>query len=236
MRTWSNGDVSLSQTLTDNDHLYPAHINELRTAFNEGMVSVKDYGAVGDGVTDDTVAIQTAVDANATVFFPDGTYIISDTIRESTNGGARRLVGNNRLTTIIKSKSTMTNKPLIWFGNSNGHAVYRGQIENLYIDGRAVGDGNIGIRLHEAGLTKISSVYITNCGIAAQMLGTIGCSFNGVTEISTNTKGIVCTSLVHGAPSSVDDITVTAGGNLVPNINKFESIWLTSMTDSAMEI
>lgn len=42
-------------------------------------VSVKDFGAVGDGVTDDTAAIQAAVTANAgrTVFVPAGTYIVS---------------------------------------------------------------------------------------------------------------------------------------------------------------
>jgi hypothetical protein len=45
-------------------------------------VSVKDFGATGDGVTDDTAAIQDAIDAvNSTgggeVYFPAGNYIIS---------------------------------------------------------------------------------------------------------------------------------------------------------------
>lgn len=43
-------------------------------------VSVKDFGAVGDGVTDDTAAIQAAVDASQSVYIPTGVYNISSTI------------------------------------------------------------------------------------------------------------------------------------------------------------
>lgn len=55
------------------------------------FVSVKDHGAVGDGVTDDTAAIQAAITAanwpttRATVFFPPGEYKVTSTI--SINGG-----------------------------------------------------------------------------------------------------------------------------------------------------
>jgi hypothetical protein len=45
-------------------------------------VNVLDFGAVGDGVTDDTVAIQAAINAlsplGGTLYFPKGAYIVSD--------------------------------------------------------------------------------------------------------------------------------------------------------------
>jgi Pectate lyase superfamily protein len=43
-------------------------------------ISVKDFGAVGDGVVDDTVAIQTALDTGDDVYVPPGTYLCTDTI------------------------------------------------------------------------------------------------------------------------------------------------------------
>lgn len=46
-------------------------------------VSVKDFGAVGDGVTDDTAAIQAAINSKAgflAVYFPAGTYKVTSQI------------------------------------------------------------------------------------------------------------------------------------------------------------
>jgi hypothetical protein len=55
-------------------------------------VNVQDYGAVGNGSTDDSAAIQAALNSGASVVvFPTGTYLINTTLTLSTNG--QRLVG-----------------------------------------------------------------------------------------------------------------------------------------------
>ena len=49
-----------------------------KTAAETAAVSVKDFGAAGDGVTDDTLSIQTAVNclpAGGRLRFPEGTYL-----------------------------------------------------------------------------------------------------------------------------------------------------------------
>jgi len=59
----------------------------------EGSVNVKQFGATGDGVTDDTAAIQAALDSGAeTVRIPDGTYLHSGL---SHTGGNLHLRGVN---------------------------------------------------------------------------------------------------------------------------------------------
>ncbi|WP_226672057.1 glycosyl hydrolase family 28-related protein [Rossellomorea aquimaris] len=57
------------------------------TAANNGMINVKAYGAVGDGKTDDTTAIKKALyyGKNRTVFFPEGTYLVTDTVTVKMN-------------------------------------------------------------------------------------------------------------------------------------------------------
>jgi hypothetical protein len=67
----------------------------------EQYVSVMDFGAVGDGIVDDTLAIQTAVNSsqNKTLFFPAGTYKLTDTIYL---GGRGSIVGEGPKATIFK--------------------------------------------------------------------------------------------------------------------------------------
>lgn len=63
-------------------------------------VSVKDFGAVGDGVADDTVAFQAAFDAAEVVNIPAGEYVLSAKL--TVNDKAFTLRGSGRRTTRLK--------------------------------------------------------------------------------------------------------------------------------------
>ncbi len=83
-----NGKTGTSVTLTASDvgALTSSIANGLYVGQGAQIVSVKDtaYGAVGNGSTDDTAAIQAAINAalaGSTVYFPPGTYAISSEIR-----------------------------------------------------------------------------------------------------------------------------------------------------------
>ena len=64
--------------------------------------NVKYYGAVGDGVTDDTEAIRSALNSGLAIYFPEGTYIISEEITSV----APSLVGLGESNCVLKFTTT----------------------------------------------------------------------------------------------------------------------------------
>ncbi len=89
---------------------------------SEGIYNVKDYSAKGDGITDDTAAIQRAIDAvpvstafeapGGVIYFPRGTYLISRPLR--INKSYVTLTGpGNMLVAELRTTSTM---PILCIG------------------------------------------------------------------------------------------------------------------------
>ena len=69
------------------------------------VTSVKDYGVVGDGITDDTISIQNALDKSSgrRVYLPKGTYMVSETIEIPSNS---HIFGDGE-NTVIKMKDNV---------------------------------------------------------------------------------------------------------------------------------
>lgn len=78
--------------------------------FLVGYVTPQDYGAAGDGVTDDTAAIQAALNAvsanGSTVFFPAASYLITGTISITVTG--TQIVGSGWGSQILYNGSSVT--------------------------------------------------------------------------------------------------------------------------------
>lgn len=63
------------------------------------QANVKDFGAVGDGVTDDAAAIQAALDSGyTTIVFPPGTYLCGTALSKTMVGGTLNLIGQGNTT------------------------------------------------------------------------------------------------------------------------------------------
>lgn len=87
IRTRINADVPDGYNiieLTETENLVaekiPEHIQQELEIVKQDPINVKFNGVVGDGVTDDTTAIQDCIDNNPhkTIYFPEGTYLISE--------------------------------------------------------------------------------------------------------------------------------------------------------------
>jgi len=103
--------------------------------------NVYDYGAVGDGIADDTAAIEAAIAAaampvggqtGAVVYFPTGTYLINKTIVLPNRVG---LQGANGRGVVIKPHSTFTDG-FMFLANNGTTAMFASWIRDMFIDSR----------------------------------------------------------------------------------------------------
>jgi hypothetical protein len=104
----------------------------------QDVVSVKDFGAVGNGVADDTAAIQAAVNTGKQVVIPSGTYIVSTITL--VNNVSLKGQGNP----ILKKKDASASTAVLSANNISNFKVC-----GLHIDGNkannTVGSDNIAI-------------------------------------------------------------------------------------------
>ena len=96
-----------------------------KVAKGDLVVNVKDYGAVGDGVADDTTAFQAALNAGDT-FVPSGTYKITSTLTMPTG---RELVGAGAKGSTL---TIATDTPLIAWAGGEGQAIRRIRLQSTY--------------------------------------------------------------------------------------------------------
>lgn len=126
-------------------------------------VSVKDFGAVGDGVADDTAAIQAALDAAASggnvLHFPGGVYSVTGGLT-----GPRNLcVTGDGWQTTIKLANGANATHIIKFGDETATTTV--ELHDIEFDGNkannpTAGDGLVIVRGYKANLFNVRA---TNC-------------------------------------------------------------------------
>lgn len=142
---------------------------------NGAVANVLDYGAVGDGVTNDTAAIQAAIDSGIhNVYFPEGTYKV--TALTIASGTAVTLFGDNPFNTKISSSSAT--------GDILTVNAWYSEIMGLGITSSVTRTGDCNVVLAGAHC-KMDNCRITNDYIGVKMSGVACRITNSLFEGST---------------------------------------------------
>ena len=167
----------------------------------DDRLSVKNYGAKGDGITDDTDAIQRAINDRwntmdfSAIFFPAGTYNISNTIYIRPNVS---LIGEgSTMTTIVMIPSGNNVLSVLTTADSKGQIQYNIGLSNatlpnnITIQGFTLDLTQIPTTLTGIKLQRSSSVNLSDLNIIGNWVtGTIPGGFDlNITGISIETLG-----------------------------------------------
>lgn len=167
------------------------------------LISIKDFGAVGDGLTDDTLAIQQALTAHDSVHLPTGTFLITAPI---TLGARKTLLGLGQKS-VIKAQNTS----FVAIEMAAGSAV----LQNLRIESGLVGVKLFG-RDGECTQNTVSDIQIIGAATGIMLDGyndsNKPCYWNSLSRI------LIEQPTLHGLHLK------KSGAGDTPNANRFYGI------------
>ena len=178
------------------------------------QLNVKAFGAVGDGVTDDTAAIQAALDtatSGGIVFFPDGIYRVTDSLVPLSSTA---LVGTQ--------PEWATNAD--WYQSDKGSII---QCDNGTLAGEAVIDlsGKVMVAVRNLSIRIAGQDQTTNTTLAIADL--TGGTYSGAFVIENNTF-----TGFGGAVLKIGGGVSRIVGNWMRNCNS-HLIWLYNYNDGS---
>jgi len=194
------------------------------------VASVKDFGAKGDGTTDDSAAINRALyelfarETNTSIrralFFPAGTYICNDTLKVPPFA---KLFGDGHNSSIIKANTLGAPNTLMQtadskrqidgsVGNSGATAPGNNHFEGLTFYMNA--DSNDVVTINQA-----QHVTFTNCRIVGRLTGTPTSIGNSAKAVKLESTAAFKTQHVHFVGCEIADTELlVVGDNDMNNI------------------
>lgn len=178
------------------------HDSDLDALNNDGKatLSVRDYGALGDGVHDDRPACQSALNAaaalNGEVLFPAGTYLLSKGgggyCLQLPAGVSARGVG---ALTVLKQAPDVAASTRLWeLAGANG------SLDNMTLDGNKVNQtvdehrGGVFVRAPNCVVSNVVSQNFTGDGFTTY-IGSDGCVFAFCRALNNDRDGYALTGL-----------------------------------------
>lgn len=203
----------------------PTTPTEPSSTMPAGFVSVRDYGAKGDGKTDDSVAVQNAMNSALSVWFPTGTYLVGDLKLRSKQQLAGTGAGSKLLQKPESQFCVSANPHREGYADPSLNLSGIG-IRDLNFEGQS---GNVTFSewIYLLNLNGVSDVTVTGCKFVKYVgdgiyLGSSNnlnterhnyrvtisnCQFDGVTK--NNRNGI---SIIDGTDITIDGCSFTRSG------------------------
>jgi hypothetical protein len=169
------------------------------------VINVKDFGAKGDGVTDDYAAIQAALDSivnpkPTAVYFPQGNYMISNTLRVKTSYTGLYcdafLSGNIIVTNFSVSEAILVRNP------TAGGSIAGFSMSNIGLFRGASSTYQKGLVLESCSNTHLTDVEIGGFPTCLDIRGGLNCHYTSIRlgdYYSTNTTPDVALLQIDGS-------------------------------------
>lgn len=242
----STGGVPLATSGNDimlynkNKKLYCKDANDNNCfSSSENIISVLDYGAIGNGTTNDTTSIQNAItalaEAGGTIYFPNGTYLTSGiTVSSKTNIVCQDptntiILYSGSSTAIVQAtlgfdkKLSINNCGITKQSSQAGTAISMQGVWSSIIQNNIITNFNIGIDLNGTSygtyfnrivgntiLNTATGIRLTGGSSQAANANTI--SDNRITGAITGIKGVAGSGIVQGNLILRNDIEEFATG------------------------
>jgi Pectate lyase superfamily protein len=213
-------DIGKTYIYTQTGNLHQWNGNTWKV-LNESVINVKDYGAVGDGVVDDTVAIQSAILGGGQIIFPSGSYLVRSTLQVQSNttikGASRNFEGGIKSSKIIYGDS---------FGvcfNTEQTQALNVEISNLGIYGIDRGN-SIAINTVYSSFSNVNNVFIKGFDIAIRYGKQNNSNYSDIILNSNNYGIFGVEGATGGDATNVTNFSRIYGSNIAKTGCTFNSL------------